>query len=276
MRLLVLLLLPFTLSAQDRGDWLECMIGVEQAVDWTPSWQKEKDAVVMLAFGRRGFCTGVLINNTALDGRALILSAGHCGRSHRGDDDLRVWFFHEEERQARFVDGVKTLVKTNDRNVDVWLMELQGDVPEGAYFAGWSRHSGQVMHDISDLSPKEKAIYQLLIDGREIDEHEPYGILQHPRGVKKMIAVSERRVMYSSRISHMWWEVGSTAPGSSGSPVFDSRGLMVNMLIGGGSMCWNRVHDRLENFDNLYTHIKKYLDPVGLDLMELPGKPNQL
>ena len=275
---MLLLLLPLGLMAQDpisatHSDWLECMVGVEKAVDWTPSWQREKDAVVMLALGgKKGFCTGVLINNTRNDGRALVLSAGHCARSVRGDDDIRVWFFHEEGRQARTIKGVRTLYKENNREVDVWLMEVQGEIPAGAYYAGWSRHSGQTSYDISDLSPKEKAIFHLLTDGREAYNYEPYACIQHPRGVKKMIAVAERMQMYSSRITHAWWEVGSTAPASSGSPVFDSRGLVTNMLVGGGSKCWNNVHDRLENFDNQYSHIKKYLDPDGLDVMELPGR----
>ncbi len=266
MRLLILLLLllPVVGAAQSSVD---CIPGV----DVVNEWQKEKHSVVLIGTRGKHGCTGTIINNTALDGRMMILSAGHC---YKRNDDLYVWFNHEEGQVTHYTKGVKTLFWLNNRDVDVWLMEVTGEIPDtDIYYAGWSRHDGEVMHDISALSPKEKAIYHLLTDGREAEGRKPYACIQHPQGAKKRIALAARKKMYSSRISHVWWEWGSTAPGSSGSPVFDSRGLITNMLVGGGSACGNNSHDRLENFDNLYSYIKKWLDPDGLDLMELPGMP---
>jgi hypothetical protein len=72
------------------------------------------------------------------------------------------------------------------------------------------------------------------------------------------------------------WSRGATEPGSSGSPLFNSKGNFIGQLHGGASSCTNLIgSDLYGGFSFTYNQngLKKFLDPSGaVKNLILPGK----
>lgn len=179
-------------------------------------------SVVCLVSGGNGFCTGALINNTCNDGKPYVLTANHCGSSGFGS-----WVFRfnweapgcsnptSSPSTAQSISGSTS--RANYAGSDMRLVEINSAVPSSynAYWAGWDR---------TNTAPVN-----------------PYGI-HHPSGDIKKISFSTGTATTSSMSGATTWRTptwtdGVTEPGSSGSPLFNSSGLIVGQLYGGPSNC---------------------------------------
>ncbi|MCX7744001.1 MAG: PKD domain-containing protein [Flavobacteriales bacterium] len=179
-------------------------------------------SVVCLVSGGNGFCTGALINNTCNDGKPYVLTANHCGSSGFGS-----WVFRfnweapgcsnppTSPSTAQSISGSTS--RANYAGSDMRLVEINSAVPASynAYWAGWDR---------TNTAPVN-----------------PYGI-HHPSGDIKKISFSTGTATTSSMSGATTWRTptwtdGVTEPGSSGSPLFNSAGLIVGQLYGGPSNC---------------------------------------
>lgn len=226
----------------DRSGSQACHVDVNcpEAQDWLC----QKDAVVRLRItddGASFVCTGVLMNNTNLDCRQLLLSALHCADGV-SDDDLalmQVRFNFERSQDSdcgeggwpsgRNRVGVLRLADSNDNGgsgfdgSDFVLFEIEDEIPDSwnPYFAGW--------------------------DARNNGSSSGVGI-HHPSGDIKKISTYESNLssvsLGANGGSH--WEVewdatqtdhGVTEPGSSGSPIFNSDQLVIGTLSAGFSAC---------------------------------------
>lgn len=230
-------------------------------------WQLEKHSVARLFINGTQLCTGVLLNNTSLDGTPYMLTANHCI-----NDSVKaartVFVFGYESPFCNGSDGSASnslsgskLIATQE-NLDFTLLRIN-DMPPQSYmpwYAGWNR-TGNVPH------------YSVSI--------------HHPSGDVKKIAIDidppETATFGSGYTSNgHWhidrWEYGTTEFGSSGSPLFDQNGLVKGALTGGDAKCGNAVNDFYCKFSlawELYgvaaEQLKPWLDPDGTGTQTIQG-----
>lgn len=223
-------------------------------------WQLEKKSVVRVHTTTQ-YCTGVLLNNTAYDGDPLLLTAEHCiENSYRAESSIFV--FNYESSSCFGPDGSvdmsisgSELLSTGD-SIDYSLVRLSLTPPESfdVYYAGW---------DLTDSPPG------------------PSTTIHHPEGdVKKIsfdneapeatVDASQIPPQFWDLLSHsFWWikqwDVGTTEPGSSGSPLFTPQGQVIGILSFGSARCGDSIGydaetDRVifskeENKDDYYTRL---------------------
>lgn len=227
---------------------------------------------VALLIGGDGasFCSGAMINNAENDGKQLFLTAEHC----IGGSDVTNFMvgFHyqykycnsafETKPQTNTVHGTKLLDKSG--LTDYAVLEVVESIPNewDVYMSGW---------DATNTNNRTGSFYGI----------------HHPSGdVKKVsLATSQLdlvRLMDMGMGANFWrvakWEKGVTEPGSSGSPLFDSNGLVIGHLLGGESSCLNPkspdYYGALSK-DWLTTGnpISRYLNPRNRNMIKVQGAP---
>ena len=256
---------PFAF-AKGFGDSGACNLNV--ACTEAEGWEQQIRSVGMLVTGGNGFCTGVLINNTANDQRPFFLSANHC---YRNPSTVVFWFNWQSETCSNppsfpaynSMSGATQIARHSTS--DFWLMELNQPIPDdyNPYYAGWNRNLESVLNET--------------IIG-----------VHHPRGDIKKFSYANGGVQAASYLqgpgsgtSH-WrvvWSGGTTTePGSSGSPIFDSQGRILGQLHGGYAACGNTQPDwygRLgiswNGGGSTVTRLSDWLDPLGTGVNALNG-----
>jgi hypothetical protein len=204
------------------------------------NWQEQRDAVVRIRVvipQGTGWCTGTLVNNTAQDCKAYILSAMHCSEGSSTANFNQYQFRFRYQRSdcgggtvpstvGNTVTGCTRRADSNDQGGDLGsdfvLLELNNPIPAGVnpFFAGWN------------------VVNQSSASGVSI---------HHPAGSEKKIST------YTSSLSNSGWgQIGThwrviwsattnghgvTEGGSSGSPIFDNNKRIVGTLTGGASCC---------------------------------------
>lgn len=260
-----------------------------------PEVKAQSRSVVLCIVRGIYLCSGALINNTRQDGTPYILSALHTfNNNYDPDIELEgikarvastVFFFgfespyplgniHASEEHS--LSGGE-LTAYNPES-DMCLIRITG-LPTGsdgrpvpipaaynAYFAGWS------------LSPQPSGPF--------------YGI-HHPRGLPKRYSQTEDKRLeikdYTIDLVHAWqgkhwqirrWAIGTTAAGSSGSPLFDARGRIIGALTGGRSFCdypsddyYFALHTawRGGEAEGPISSLAPWLDPNASGELECPG-----
>lgn len=253
-------------------------------------WQDEKHSVVRLRISTSSgvyYCSGSLVNNTALDCTPYVLSAFHCvdnvANNQSDLDQLRFYFNYQrpgcEEGQASVGQlTVGCTVKARSQNgggggSDFVLLLLEDEIPDfyTPYYNGWNTQTST-------------------ISGGGVCIH-------HPNGDEKKISTSTQNFVSSSYSSggpnaffRVRWAAtenghGVTEGGSSGSPLFDSNHLVVGTLTGGLSYC-NSVQpggqDQPDWYGKLGYHwdqnsgsqvidLKDFLDPLNTGQTVLLG-----
>jgi hypothetical protein len=243
-------------------------------------------STVLLIINGTTTCTGVLVNNTENDGTPYILTAVHClnddleygiskNREHyiTASGTVVTFFNYNRPVCGTQLKGTEemTVTQTYPRIIlerrDVALLELREKPPDyyNAYYAGWNM----------DESGKT---------GIHTNLHHPSATVKKYGKAEDDLSVFSYREIFEEQ-SH-WkvprWVTGSTAGGSSGSPLFDPKGLVVGTLTGGSSDCSNAVPDGdSDYFTMLYKswtptypddfQLKTYLDPRNKGLKQQTG-----
>jgi V8-like Glu-specific endopeptidase len=228
------------------------------------NWQDEKRGVCMLVVGGSGFCTGSLINNSNNDGTPYVLTANHCSTSN--DFSSWVFWFNWEAPTCtnpafspahNNISG--SVLKSRNAGSDFCLVQMNSVPPPNynVFYNGWSRSTS--------ASSSATCIH-------------------HPMGdIKKISHSSAISFVTYSGVSS-WkttWSGAVTEPGSSGSPLFNSEGLIVGQLYGGPSYCGASsidMHDYYGRFDISWTggnssstRLKDWLDPSDIDPLKIDG-----
>lgn len=202
-------------------------------------------SVVLLIIDGSISCTGVLVNNTANDGKPYLLTASHCLNRNftvTNPDYAEVagsivsFFNYESPLCGSMLRGTEEISMASARYVavneqtDMALLELLETPPVyyQPYYAGWNiseqtegtytgiHHPGGATKRINQFDG-ELTIETFNTVGTNFDEDVHWNVSQ--------------------------WDVGSTAGGSSGSPLFDKEGLIVGILSGGQSFCNDPYND---------------------------------
>ncbi|MDP4711245.1 MAG: T9SS type A sorting domain-containing protein [Saprospiraceae bacterium] len=248
--------------------------------DIVNAYQDQIRSVVMVTIEGNRACTAFLINNTAANCRPFLMSAFHCNIDPENAPSI-VAYWGFENPVCRSVNapsnegrGQGQLTRSNSGAAfragwepsDMVLVELDDEpADDQAFFAGWDR---------SAQTPKDTVV----------------GI-HHPKALEKRISFSfqdtytgswETNDLPRPAGNHLivpFWSVGSTAPASSGSPLFDKDGLVRGQLHGGAAACGLPEFDSYGRFYSSWTgggspatSLQYWLDPLGINPVTLPGK----
>ncbi|MCX6252045.1 MAG: T9SS type A sorting domain-containing protein [Bacteroidetes bacterium] len=228
------------------------------------NWQKQKKGVVRLLIkkGNGAFwCTGSLVNNVRKNQAPYVLTADHCGTEANADDLLKwIFYFDYEAPECQNPDVppipislTGATLKSQSGNAvdlgsDFYLVLLNQSIPDSneVVYNGWTH----------------------------VDTTSPNGVsLHHPGGDLKKISTYTTPL-----ISSPWqklktdthWQVvwaatqnghGVTEGGSSGSPLFDSKGRIMGTLTGGQSAC----DSAFLNLPDYYGKVSFHWDMNGED-----------
>lgn len=236
-------------------------------------------------------CSGALINNTASNGKAYVLTAAHCVNksfAHKGDYEYSkesarqtVFFFNFRSPtgnpptrgvEEQCLAGAKLVAL--DESKDLCLLEIvgidnnelykpSGGIPASfmPYYAGWNSEPD--------------------VQGPFYGLHHPYASTMR---YNRYEAANLSIVDFNAGPNIQWrnahwhiprWTIGTTQPGSSGSPLFDKDFLIIGALSGGFSQCSNPVNDYYYAVNRCFnkregakdsTYLQPFLDPTGSGL----------
>jgi hypothetical protein len=243
-------------------------------------------STVLLIIDGRFTCTGTLINNTENDETPYLLTAVHCLNSelqygvykdmnhYIATSGTVVAFFNYSrsvcdtkmkatEEMSLAIAHPKVILEKKD----LALLEFDQKPPMyyNAYYAGWSINTEEYMP--------------------------PYTNIHHPAGaVKKYGFYTDNPYLTSyydifdgnSHLKILSWTIGSTHPGSSGSPLFDKYKYLVGGLSGGTSSCNGGTSPNGESDyffalfkgwenEDMNNQLKTYLDPKNTGAVQWDG-----
>lgn len=230
-------------------------------------WEQQKNAVALILSGTTEWCSGTLVNNTALDGTPYFLTANHCYSSATPAWTFRFKWISENPDCATTApsgDGPRIYslsgaeIKARNPSTDMMLLKLTSEVPTDweLVWSGWDR-SGNISENVTGL--------------------------HHPDGDIMKIAqyYSPPLKKVRSGIS-AWeipaWDLGVTEGGSSGSGLFDHNGRIIGQLYGGYAACsgtspnnqydfYGRIDASWEGGGNASSRLKDWLDPINSQVM---------
>jgi hypothetical protein len=236
-------------------------------------WYKQTQSVAMLLTDAgTGFCSGAMLNNLRNDGRQLFLTAFHCVGYKNVTNDMLLFNYQvsscRSNQTAPRHQTAHGIVKLSQwRDSDFALLELEEQIPEdyNVHLAGWSAEP---------LSPKWTV-----------------GI-HHPSADTKKISLYNGTCADAcwgwcnedaDQLDH-WkvpaWTIGTTEPGSSGSPLFDGPARrVIGQLHGGSASCRNRagydmygkLHYSFDKASGDNQQLKPFLDPDQTGKLSVDG-----
>ncbi len=226
-----------------------------------------RDAVCRIIIEGTEICTGTLMNNTALDGIAYILTANHCINSEK-KAAASIFLFNYESPYCASIDGdvsrsmSGSTLKASFDSLDFALVRLNAPPPNifRSYLAGWNRKnlppisSICISHPLGDI--KKAAI------DRDAAVTKTYGSSYRPNGFWNILR----------------WEYGVTESGSSGGALFDQNKQVIGTLTGGAANCSLPTNDFFEKFALAWDYrketskqLKVWLDPLNSNVEKLNG-----
>lgn len=275
-------------NARALGDDLSCFIDVH--CEEGDNWQVQKNGVVgmWMNFSNSWYvCTGSLVNNVRQDGTPFVLTAHHCIDGYSSNSffsTMEFDFFKESTKTG-------TCHDTSDESPLTRTLvgcELVADIPlRGA--------SDGTLLKLTKAIPEDWNVYYNGWDARGEVSQSGVGI-HHPNALVKKISTYNTPLRSVSRVNidgditgtNTHWEVAwaettngwsVTYGGSSGSPLFNSDGLIVGTLTGGDSYCevptgkdvYGKFSYHFSGYTNSAQHFKNYLDPDNTGTLVLGG-----
>jgi hypothetical protein len=224
-------------------------------------WRREISSVGVISTGGNTYCSGFMINNTALDARPLFMTADHCGINALNAASLVVYWNYESPSCGQQDGGVLDQFMTGSIHLaslgtsDFTLVEMDDpvDPDHGVSFAGWNNSS---------------------------DDPQAAVAIHHPNTDEKSISFEDDPTTTTtyfgtsvpgdgSHIRVADWDLGTTEGGSSGSPLFDQDHHVVGQLHGGYASCGNDLADWYGRLSVSWPLISQHLDPLDYGVTTL-------
>lgn len=233
------------------------------------AWRDDIASVGLITVSGMLKCTGAMVNNTAFDGTPYFLTANHC--DIRGDlaPSVIVYWNYESPECGQHGGGSLSQFTLGSTLCATWattdftLLEL-GGIPDptfGVTYAGWNRGD--------TLPTSAVGIHHPNTDEKSISfENEPLRLTSYTQTPEPGDGTHLRVVD---------WDLGTTEPGSSGSPLFDSDHRVVGQLHGGFADCDNNDSDwygwlnrSWEGGGTTATQLAHWLDPGSTGAVTVP------
>ncbi len=274
----------FQQTNEKASDWCEVDIICSEG----NNWRDQEKGVCRISIRNSGayyWCTGSLVNNTGWDCKNFVLLADHCADAggYPSVSDLNQWRFYFNYQSATCggspniantsATGCSVISHFASSKSDFYLVEFTGTISNGyqAYYNGWIRSNTSSTSGVG---------------------------IHHPSGdIKKISTYTTTTVTTGWYSSGTHWGVrwastdngyGVSEGGSSGSPLFNSSGLIMGTLTGGASACdvggagAGTGPTEMDAYGKMYYHwdknstvpaaqLKPYLDPGGSMVTSLPG-----
>ncbi|MEL6669061.1 MAG: hypothetical protein AAFP08_08830 [Bacteroidota bacterium] len=264
--------------AEDFGDSNDCQVDANCPAGDGWDDQKSNNARLMVVVAEGvGICSGNLMNNTAENGRPLLLTGFHCFDGFSPLYDLWAFDFgfrfptcgSTDPNPPPFVTYTGSDYLAGRRENDFLLLEITDPDFDADfhYFAGWDRSDGNVDGDLI--------------------------IFHHPAAdVQKVSTGDEGMTVFGGSINwdngvvtppnhhfRMNLNLGNAEPGSSGSTVFDENRRVRGHINGGVITCpdsdpflWiGRLHLAWTGGGTPNSRLSDWLDPLQLDTMQWDG-----
>ena len=218
-------------------------------------WRNEINSVGVISTGGSTFCTGSMLNNTAADSTPYFLTADHCGINTTTAPSLVVYWNFQSVNCGDQSGGVLNQFMTGSTFLagsatsDFTLVEMNDpvDLAHEVSFAGWDKTS---------VDPTSAtAIHHPSTDEKSISfEYDPTTTTTY---LQNTVPGDGSHIRVTD------WDVGTTEPGSSGSPLFDQNHRVVGQLHGGYAACGNDLSDWYGRLSVSWPQIAQYLDPLS-------------
>lgn len=229
-------------------------------------WRAEIRSVGVISTGGSTFCTGFMVNNTAEDQTPYFMTAYHCGINSGNAASLVVYWNFESPVCGMQGGGSLAQNQTGSfwragySTSDFTLVELDSP-PNPAHrvtFAGWNRSGAEATTAVA---------------------------IHHPNTDEKSISFEFQSTQTTSYLgtsvpgdgTHhrvIDWDIGTTEPGSSGSPLFNQDHQVIGQLHGGYAACGNDLSDWYGKFSRSWTgggtnssRLSNWLDSAGTGAM---------
>jgi len=212
----------------------------------------ESVLLLLLDRGQR-VISGTLVNNSRHDGQPYVVTAlqGLVG-------DPASWVFvHGVSASCsqgdlcwdRFVSGAEVLSEDGRSGIALLRLFESPSRKWNAYMAGWS------------------------LSAPGVDQ---YTCLQHSYASRQTVARYQGSPTFDewfnfSTIRIDEWDSGNTFSGSLGSPLFNSYGELVGVLVGGSNTCGQSSGDHFGTLTEAWNLFRNYLDPLSGNFEVLPG-----
>jgi hypothetical protein len=225
-------------------------------------WREEIPSVGLISISGYLKCTGFMVNNTAYDQTPYFMTANHCGLVSIVAASLVVyWNFqsptcgaHGGGSYDQFQTGSTFRSSYNGSDFTLVVLDDDPNPDWGVTYAGWNR---------ADVDPTSAVtIHHPTTDEKSISfDYDP--------------SVTTTYLMNDSpgdgtHLRIIDWDLGTTEPGSSGSPLFDQNHRVVGQLHGGWAACGNDLSDWYGRFFVSWTgngtpatRLSDWLDPLG-------------
>jgi len=262
---------------KDSGDSGTCNVNV--VCPEGDDWHDQIRSVAVYSFGGIYQCTGVLANNTAEDETPYFLTAWHCF-----DPDDNGVIDNPEESAASMI------IYWNYQAWGCWdEYYSDGQAQFGAVFRAAYKPSDFALVELDD---KPSMAFNVYYSGWDRSDTAPASAvaIHHPSGDVKKISIEDDPLSVTSYLgeyspgdgTHLRvadWDIGTTEPGSSGSPVFNNNKYLAGLLHGGRAACDNDEPDWYGRFQRSWTgggtpstRLSDWLDPNNISGMSLEGR----
>jgi lysyl endopeptidase len=235
---------------------------VDVACEDSVGWENEVNSVAVISTGGSRFCTGFMVNNTSNDKTPFFMTAAHCRISPNSAPSLVTYWNYQTSRCGGSRDGKLT------------------DFQSGAVHLASSSRSDFTLVKLNSQPRPEWNVRYAGWDATETGHDAPAVAIHHPNVDEKSISFENENAVISSyggytspgdstHVKVIDWDKGTTEPGSSGSPLFNSSHRVVGQLHGGGAACGNDLPDyygRLHtswNGPTSTSRLKDHLDAAG-------------
>lgn len=233
---------------------------IDVACSDSKGWEEEVNSVAVISTGGSSFCTGFMVNNTNNDKTPFFMTAAHCRINANNAATLVTYWNYQTSKCKGTRDG-----KLNQFNTGA------------VHLASYTRSDFTLVKLLKDPNPEWNVNYAGW-DATPAFGTKAVGI-HHPNTDEKSISFENDATAIASyggssspgdgtHVQIPDWDKGTTEPGSSGSPLFDSNHRVIGQLHGGGAACGNdlpdyygRLHTSWSGDGTKNGRLKDHLDP---------------